>query len=162
MLITIYKLECIVSKKIYIGSTQRFKKRMWEHKTYAHRTTCHEYNTKLSAEIRAHGWANFTATKLTERYVDSTREKFLIESVYMETFRPELNSNKSWCSKDDIMLRRMAYYQQNRKKICSYVRGKRGERIICECGLEIARGSKLCHLRSKQHREWLELAGLNE
>lgn len=162
MLITIYKLECNVSKKLYIGSTQRFKKRMTEHKTYAYRTTCHEYNTKLSSEIRAHGWENFTSAKLTERYVDSNREKLLIESVYMEVFKPELNSNKSWCSKDDVTLRRMSYYQQNRDKICSYVKAKRGERIICECGLEIARGSKLCHVNSKQHREWMELAGLNE
>ena len=161
MLITVYKITCDVTNDSYIGSTICLKRRVKEHVKHSENAIYTDYNLPLARQIREYGWTNFKVEELAERHVDSVREKQLIESVCIEMHKPSLNSNKSWVSQSDKVCQARKYYERNRESICKKVSADRAKRIICECGADICKGSKLTHRNSKRHKEWEALAGLS-
>ena len=81
----IYKLTNKINKKIYIGQTNNFKKRMNSHKSVAYNTNATSYNLPLYCAIRKYGWDNFLKEVVEEindnesqSFVDE-RERFFIQ-----------------------------------------------------------------------------------
>jgi hypothetical protein len=65
--------------------------------------------------------------------------------------KPETRKAYLLANKERLAARDKAYKETNKDEILA----KRQEKIICECGEEIAKFSKWYHLKSKRHQEKL-------
>ena len=136
----IYKLCCKDTdiKEIYIGSTKSFASRKAEHKY-----CCKTEKSKSYQFIRDNGnFENWSMILINEVNCKNKLELLKIEREYIEELKPQLNI--------EIPLRTI----NERQKLEKY-KIKRMDRIqqkvICECGMEIQKGSLLIHTKSKKH-----------
>ena len=149
---SIYKIQCITTDDFYIGSTNNFTRRRYEHRT---RYNCNvkRHNDKLYDFMRINGGLdNFEFSVLEE--VDSDNLK-MIEQKYMDELKPTLNVNKSYPTAEDIRLsfcKHSTNFRRNHPdKIKEEQREYSKKRYDCECGKNIQVCKKARHERTKYH-----------
>jgi len=111
---TIYKIYCKDEniKEFYIGSSKKFKKRKYKHKSDCNNENGRCYNLKVYKFIRANGgYNNFDYEILLETIEDGIKK---IEQEYIDDLQPTLNCNSA-CGFD-----RKEYHKKYNEKIKEY------------------------------------------
>ena len=89
-LIGIYKIENIVTKKFYIGSSHNIFRRWTEHISLLERNTHNNY--LLQDAFNEYGVENFVFTVMVKMPDNTTKEKLLrTEQTYLSSLKPYLN-----------------------------------------------------------------------
>ena len=163
----IYKLICLTTGKIYIGSTTKtLKKRLIEHKSAAKTETCSSKqiianNNYVILLVKA---IIFCETRFQilcwERYYIQkyvcinkkipTRTKAEYYQDNKNRIRAQ-NAIKYQNNKDKVRVENAIYRQNNKDKINE----KRREKVTCECGSVISRKNILAHRKSLKHTRML-------
>lgn len=71
----IYKIENLITKKVYIGQSKCIEKRWQNHKTDAFNSVSHSYNNPLYRSIRKYGLNNFSFEVLEECLIEELNQK---------------------------------------------------------------------------------------
>ena len=91
-----YKIECKDSNVLecYIGSTNDFRLKEQQHKTFCNNKNSEIYNSKLNVFIRANGgWDNFRVVLIEEYFCGDKKEAKKRQRYWFDTFNPTLNTN---------------------------------------------------------------------
>ena len=151
----IYKLTSVHTDKCYVGSTkQSIEKRFYDHShhyTYWKNGTQQYTSSFVLFELGIDAvqiemleeivFKNIIELKDKERFYINTNNcvnKFIPNRTRNERYRD--NPKKD-------LLNNKKYYEKNKKNINLF----RSEKILCECGIEITKGSKTRHLLSQKH-----------
>lgn len=141
----IYKIECNVTGKIYIGSTT---------KTLEQRLACHlkKSNHCTSREVTASG--DFKI-ELIEEYKCQTRDQLRIREQYWMLGFDCVNKHRAFQTPEQ-----KREYDRNWKQ-CHFEQHRELQRnwckirTTCECGADICNGAKSTHLKTKRHRDFI-------
>ena len=71
----IYKIENLITKKVYIGQSKCIEKRWQNHKTDAFNPVSHSYDNPLYRSIRKYGLNNFSFEVLEECLIEELNQK---------------------------------------------------------------------------------------
>ena len=155
----IYKLICLTTGKIYIGSTtQPLRRRLISHKSHAKTETC------SSKQIIA----NNNYVILLVKSIKNCETKFQIlcwERFYIEKYvcinkQKPTRTQPEWVrdNKDKVRTRKAEWYQDNKDKILAKMaiyqqnnKDKIKEKITCECGSVISRSTISAHRKTIKH-----------
>ena len=149
----IYKLCCldVNIKEIYIGSSTNFKQRKRQHKTDCIREKGKSYNRYVYGFIRDNGgWSNWCMIELYKFPCNDRRELQCEENRMMNELQSQLNSRKSYQTKEDrdeyIKNHNKNYNEKHRETKSMKAR----EKIVCDnCGVMMSRASIYCHKKRK-------------
>ena len=152
---SIYKIKCLTTDDFYIGSTNNFTRRRYEHRT---RFNCNtrNCNDKLYDFMRINGGLDNFEFIILKEYEGLTKKELNIEEQkYINELKPTLNAIKSYNTPEDIRLRACRQtalyrerYPEKTKEECR-IRSKK--RYKCECGKEVSLQHKARHKRSDYH-----------
>jgi len=151
----------------YVGSTVNMIERVRCHKNNCNNPNGAKYNLKVYKTIRQHGgWGEFKMMPIGYAEQLTLTEAHVIEEKYRVELCADLNSfvchltqeqrkernklnKREWgqINKEAISKKKKVYAENNKDKIKTRIR----EKITCECGCEIGRGSVARHRRSKKH-----------
>jgi hypothetical protein len=181
----IYKIVCndTECKSIYIGSTISFKHRKSKHKSDCTNENKKSYNLKIYQSIRDNGgWDNWQMI-LVEYYPCETKlELEKREREIYEELKADLNTNKPYISKEEILeikkenrktnieffrKRDKEYYKNNKQKRLLYgkeyrelntdkLKEYRKQKITCQCGSIVGILKVRRHERTKKHIKYME------
>jgi hypothetical protein len=166
---------------VYVGSTTSFKHRKNQHKFRALNPDNCKVHLKLYESIRKFGgWESWRMIQICEYPCDSKRDAEKEEDRYMVELKACLNVNRAYCS-EERRKEQMKHGQERRKEklgpdgIKEYNKLKDNQRsdkkkiyyletrqdyvkekITCECGYIVSRGSLNCHKKSTRHKLKLE------
>ena len=174
-----YKISCI-DKNVdytYIGSTQNFRRRKWEHKSVCTNEANKRYNITLYKTIRENGnWENWTMSPIGKGMFENKVDALIEEQKYINDNNTTLNTNKAFSTKEDrytyIKQYNNQYRETHKEEIKKYrethkeelkdkkkndieLQAKRKEKTTCECGGCYTYAHKACHFKSKRHIDYL-------
>ena len=178
----IYKLCCkdTTIEDIYIGSTTNFRRRKCAHKNSCNDVNSKEYLLYKNMFIRDNGgWDNWDMIQIKEVSCNSKRELETEERKVFDELKPTLNSNLPYQTSEEKRLKRnnecKKYQQRNKDAINEkhkiylskdktkwreygneYMRKRRQEKILCECGKTIVKDNKKRHEKTKRHLSNIE------
>ena len=158
---TIYKI-CSKNGEIkdcYVGSTENFKERRWNHKSHCNNSFDDAYNYKVYRFIRDNGgWDNWKFEILESGKCENKPERHKIERSWVEKLNATLNGvipsrtlkegKKEYYekNKDKIKESSREYYEKNRDKKLEYW----NQKVPCdECGTVMNRSSLTRHKKRK-------------
>ena len=149
---SIYKIQCLTTDDFYIGSTNNFTRRRYEHRN---RYNCNTKNSndKLYDFMRLNGGLdNFEFSILEE---DISINKRLVEQKYINELKPTLNAIKSYATEEDKRLslckNSTRYRLKYPDKVKEYDKEYKKKEYDCECGKTIKVFKKARHERTKNH-----------
>jgi len=123
----VYKLFCLDSdiKEFYIGSSKKFKRRKYEHKSRCNNENSDRYNLKVYKFIRANGGYNNFDYEILLKTEDDNDIKIL-EQKYIDELKPTLNRYNA-CgldikeyrlnNKEKLSKQKKLYYKNNKEKM---------------------------------------------
>lgn len=162
-----YKLVCndLNIKECYVGHTTDFKSRKYNHKQSVENINHKDYNSKKSTFIREHGeFENWSMIEIETYKCNDVHEACARERYWYETLGAKLNkcvpsrSHKEYyekwseTNKEQIQKNRKEWYEDNKEKL----KTQRSAQYECECGSIIRKDSKVKHLKSVKHCQFLE------
>jgi len=184
----IYKIECNVTEKVYIGSTceptlaRRLTKHVGSYRCYLNG----KFNYISSFDVLQN--RNYDIV-LIESYPCNSKDELHARERYHTNNIDCVNKNKGQGminelgekqynkqyyndNKDKIIEKSKEYYKQNKEKSKEYyeknkdiILAKKNEKHMCICGNCYTNASKLQHLKSKKHQQYLKyktiIDGLN-
>jgi hypothetical protein len=131
----------------YNGQTTDFERRKYQHTRSCVNPNHKTYNYKIYQKIREQGgFDNFEFVILEIHLVNDMSEARIREQYWYNLLESNMNgcnplqTSKEWLKK---------YRQTNKYK--EYNKIYHRQKITCECGLIISRGSTLFHKKSKKH-----------
>ena len=137
----IYKLCCDGVNEFYIGSSFSYQSRKWQHKSKCNNTNTKVYNRNIYQYIRANGgFDNWKFEILEENEFENKEALHIREQYYIGLLKPILNSRGAIFDKEQRRKNQKQYFQV---------------KVVCECGSELSRGSKLRHQNSEKHQKYL-------
>ena len=146
---------------VYIGSTNNFKRRMWEHKSHCCNEKSEKHNLFIYNYIRSHGgWDSFDSEIIHEFECKDDKEKRMMEQEYINRYSFGLNSKSSYqttkqyseANKEKNKQYQKQYREANKEKIAA--KGK--IKFTCECGSTLRKSDKAKHEKSKKHQKYIE------
>ena len=142
------------SNDCYIGSTNDFKHRRWNHISDSNNEKSRHYNYKLYKFIRENGgWDNFDMVKVCDC---EEEERNKMEQYHIDFIKPSLNSYNvildREAKKEKQRLHRRKKYKE-KGKIWNEERKK--QRYTCECGSELRWVDKVRHNATLKHQRFL-------
>ena len=151
----IYKIVCkdINIKDLYVGSTTNFIQRKKSHKNSCNYENQKNYNSYVYKFIRENGgWDNWDMIELEKYPCNDRNEKDKRERFWLEELKASLNcfipsrTKKEWYEKNK---------KEKNEKSRIYYEEKLKEKVECECGSIISKGSLTRHLKTLKHQNWL-------
>jgi hypothetical protein len=164
MKIIIYKIQHLTKPElIYIGSTQNFEVRAYQHKI---KSSEENPKQKLYKCIQENdGWNNFTCVSIDEFETDSRQAGRIRENHKMIELKATLNNNRAFITKQEAKQSVKDYYLKHRDELIL----KKKSKIKCSCGCLLSRSNPYTHKTTKKHLKLLnetnetnELNELNE
>jgi hypothetical protein len=180
MIYSIYKILCDdLPDFIYVGSTQAFRQRKWEHKSMCNNEKSKLHNIKLYNTIRNNGgWENWRMVCIAEIEVDTKRQAEIIEEEYRLKLNGNLNSHRCYRTEEQRLERDRErckeYYENNKEKLKDYYetnkehikettktyrdnnKEQRNKKFNCECGGKYTFSNKSQHEKSIIHKNYIE------
>ena len=158
-----YKLVCndLNIKECYVGHTTDFKSRKYNHKQSIENINHKDYNSKKSTFIREHGgFENWSMIQIEPYPCEKLQEAIARERYWYEELHATLNSHcpnrntKEWrkVNKEQLQVKNKKYYEDNKDKL----EEQRSTKYECDCGSTIRQDSKIKHLKSFKHCQFLE------
>ncbi len=155
----IYKLvhrEDYDNANIYIGSTTDFRRRKSAHKTSCNSKNSKEYNSKKYQYIRNNGgWEEWAMIEIERYPCNDGNGARSCEEYWRSHFNSQLNAIRAHITDKQDKEIRKKYREQNKDTHKLYYeknKDKNKEKITCECGCIISRGSIADHKRTPKHR----------
>jgi hypothetical protein len=146
MKIIIYKIQHLTKPElIYIGSTQNFDMRAYQHKIKSSEPNPTQKLYKCIKENE--GWNNFNCISIDEFETDSRQAGRIRENHKMIEFKATLNNNRAFITKQEAKQSVKDYYLKNRDELILKKRSK----ITCECGCLLSRSNPYTHRQTKKH-----------
>lgn len=132
----IYKIE--TGDGVYVGSTNDYKKRIISHKSCIYNENSKHYNSKLYKTIRANdGDCEFT---IYEDNLSTTKDELRIrEEEVRVLLGATLNSYRAITT------------DEQKKQQMTNADIKKADKVTCECGCVVTRGSINRHKRTAKH-----------
>ena len=169
----IYKIYNTINDDIYIGSTaQKLCERMRNHRN-DHKSRS-SFNYPIYKAFREHGVENFFIELIEKCPCNDKDELRRTEGKYIRELKPSLNIRiEGRCQKeyyndnrDHLLIKKKEYYIDNKEYFIKVnqqygevnktrIAAHKAEKIKCECGCVVTRGSLLRHKRSKRHEKAL-------
>ena len=177
MIYTIYKLCCDDTDKFYVGSTRNRKERVRKH-----RNDSKVKDSKVYQTIREFGgWDNWRMVDLERYECDNKRQAEKREEELRVQLKAELNTRKSYRTKEEEAQYQKDYYLANKTHLDEYkkkhfethkeehnrdakkhrethreeIKARARELVMCECGLTLTKSCMSRHRKSKRHTEWM-------
>jgi hypothetical protein len=176
----IYKLECLTTGKVYIGSTtkqylsQRLAQHISHYKQWKNGKCCYITSFEI---LEADNYQMTLLESCACESVDQLHamERHFIKSMdcvnkvipnrtdddrrdYRKAYRHnninifrERDRQYYLTNSDRILDRNRRYREANREKVADH----KSEKITCPCGATVSRGCLLRHERTKKHQLWL-------
>jgi len=153
---------------VYIGSTNNYKKRMWDHKTRCNNHEVYGHHYFLYKYIRQNGgWDNFQSEIIHEFECKDDKEKRMMEQEYINRYSFGLNSWKAFSTVDERKEYEKEYREANKEKINEYARQYREDnkekiaakgkiKFTCECGSTFRKADKSKHEKTKKHIKYVQ------
>ena len=118
----IYKIEHIENVSlVYVGHTTNFTKRKYKHKSNCKNETSKEYNHKVYQMIRENGgWEAFNMIEVEKYSCNDKREASRRENEVMKELKTNMNTIKSYCSREETLERRRQYFENNKESYKEY------------------------------------------
>ncbi len=152
---SIYKIKCLTTNDFYIGSTNNFTRRKYQHRSHFR---CNVKNScdKLYDFMRLNGGLdNFDFSILEEFKNIIKKELKIIEQKYIDELKPTLNAIKSYATEEDIRLMyckgSSKYRIKHPDKIKAYGKEYQQRRYDCECGKNVQLCKKSRHEKTAYH-----------
>ena len=157
----IYKITNDYNDEIYIGSTcDTLNRRFSCHKRDFKSEQCK--NRPLYKLMNEIGFERFRIElieeytcqdkyQLRQREGHFIRELGTLNILITGRSRPESQKEYREANKDKIKEQQKEYYEVNKDKICEHQKARIKERVLCECGCSINRGSISHHKKSMKH-----------
>tara|TARA_R110002126_G_scaffold40524_6_gene119188 strand:- start:942 stop:1373 length:432 start_codon:yes stop_codon:yes gene_type:complete len=143
MIYFIYKLQ--VNDDIYIGSTNCFEKRMYDHKS----KTMNGHHYRLYKTIRENGGWDIVDCQVLLKYECENRiQAIMKEEEFRKVYNACLNTKKAYTTKEELN----EYYSKWRETN----RDKQNEQLNCLCGGRYTKCNYTHHLNSKKHINYLK------
>ena len=148
----IYKIKCLTTDDFYIGSTNNFIRRRYEHRTSYN---CNVKNScdKLYDFMRLNGGLDNFEFSIVEENISINKK--IIEQKYINELKPSLNAIKAYATKEDNRLSSCKQTAKFRLKhpdlIKEYQIEYRKKEYECECGKTIKVCRKSSHVKTKNH-----------
>lgn len=126
-----YKISCLdeTIDYIYIGSTQDFIRRKYEHKNCCINERSKHYNLQVYKFIRENGgWKNFQMIPIDECEFETKLHARIHEQKLIEKFENRLNVKNAYTNeknKDKIREYQKEYYKENKQSISGYQKNYR-------------------------------------
>jgi len=137
---------------IYIGSTKDFYNRKLHHKSDCNNPNSKNHNFKLYQYIRENGeWDNFEMLEIGVVEYETDEEFRIEEQKWIDDLGATLNNYRSYTSKEDMKDHLRRHRKQHYKKLTVKEKKYKNEKIKCECGSLVNRGSIARHRKSKKH-----------
>ena len=118
----IYKIEHIENVSlVYVGHTTNFTKRKYKHKSNCKNETSKEYNHKVYQMIRENGgWEAFNMIEVEKYSCNDKREASRRENEVMKELKTNMNTIKSYCSREETLERGRQYFENNKESYKEY------------------------------------------
>jgi len=118
----IYKIEHIENVSlVYVGHTTNFTKRKYKHKSNCKNETSKEYNHKVYQMIRENGgWEAFNMIEVEKYSCNDKREASRRENEVMKELKANMNTIKSYCSREETLERGRQYFENNKESHKEY------------------------------------------
>ena len=101
----------------YVGSTNNFKRRKYEHKKIWYNPNSVNYNFKVYKCIRTNGgWDNFTM-EIVETTEKTGEDLLDLEKYYIKELNADLNTNSPLRTKEELIFYNKNYYEENKEEI---------------------------------------------
>lgn len=159
-----YKLVSDVDDEFYLGSTCLL---------LSQRYHCHKQLAKDKPDrpVYKHfneiGWENVKIILVEEYPCNSKIEMLKKERELYDELKPTLNRKRPYQTKEERLKQMSDYRDKNEEKIAQYKKENREEmllkkrgysavKMICDCGVEIRKGDKSNHCKSKKHKEFIK------
>jgi len=162
----------------YVGHTTNFKQRKNSHKSNCNNVNDRLYNIKLYKIIRENGGWNAFKMVFIEKYPCSNRrEAEAREEELIKNLSKNMNSHKAFRTEEEALKKQKQnqkkYYEKNKKEIKEQQKeyyelnkekliekrkelyAKNKEKHLCECGSIITLNSKIGHLKTKKHLDYI-------
>jgi len=179
----IYKIICnnLTITECYVGHTNNFVKRKYQHKH-----SCNTINCKLYQMIRENGgWDNWTMTPICEYPCENYIQACIKEEEYRIELQSSLNNNKcyielsrdkykkKWAEehKEEIAEKAKEKYQKNKEIVAEknkiyrdenkeILAEKRKNIYTCSCGSILTICKKSRHEKTKKHQDFMKTTTL--
>jgi len=169
----IYKIECLTTGLIYVGSTtkERLSQRMVEHRKKYKRHLKGKYPYTTSFKVLEND--NYITGLLESVNCNTKDELYAREGFYIKTLncvnkhmmgrtRQEYRQD----NKEQIQEQRKQYYQNNIEHKKEYdkqyretkneqIKKRQSEKFICECGCQYSYSAKARHIKSIRHQNFV-------
>ena len=118
----IYKIEHIENVSlVYVGHTTNFTKRKYKHKSNCKNETSKEYNHKVYQMIIENGgWEAFNMIEVEKYSCNDKREASRRENEVMKELKANMNTIKSYCSREETLERGRQYFENNKESYKEY------------------------------------------
>jgi hypothetical protein len=105
------------TKKVYVGSTNDLKRRIWQHKSSCNNEKNKDYNINLYQYIRENGGFNEYEFIILECYVCNFKyELHYKEDNYIKMYPNNLNSHRAYLTGQEIKEYTKKYRDENKEK----------------------------------------------
>ncbi len=154
----IYKIVCKDTSitDTYIGHTTDFSKRKTKHKSVCSNKNDIHNNFRVYQCINANGgWDNWSMIELEKYVAVDANDACKRERYFFELIKPTLNIALPAQTQEDKKQYNKSYYQNNIENFKEATK-IRSEKVICECGCIVCKGSLNLHKTSKKHKSLLE------
>ena len=135
---------------IYVGRTNNYKRRVWQHKKNCTNRRSKKYKYKLYQHVRQlGGFDKFSFSTLDT--ADDEEDAKQLEILFYDMLKPICNTNTPLNKWNDYM---RSYYKKNPEKRIAhneYMKTK----VICECGKSSARCNMTKHRKTKFHQDFI-------
>lgn len=157
-LIYLIKHKTCDTKKVYVGSTNNFKRRISKHRHDCNNEKNKVYNYNLYKYIRENGGFNEYEFIILECYVCNFKyELYYREDDYIQMYDNNLNTFRAYLTDEEHKNKNneinKKYYDKNKKIISQKNKEKK---ITCECGAIVRKDSITRHLKSLKHIAFIE------
>tara|TARA_R110001632_G_scaffold92849_6_gene198121 strand:- start:2610 stop:3086 length:477 start_codon:yes stop_codon:yes gene_type:complete len=151
----LYEIKCLTTEDFYIGSTNNFQRRKYEHTARTNRNVKNECD-KLYNFIRLNGGLNNFEFKIIKTFENIDKEELVKEEdILIRKLKPTLNAIRAYNSKEDYDIRNRQisakYRKKNPEKIKEYFFMYNKKKVICSCGAEVSLSHIRRHEATKKH-----------
>ena len=137
------------TKRVYVGSTNDFKRRIWKHKFSCNNEKNKDYNINLYQYLRENGGFNEYEFIILECYVCNFKHDLHYkEDDYIKIYPNNLNKLRAYLTRREIKEYYKKYRDENRYKL--------KEKINCECGSIVGKNDIARHRKTLKHIEYIE------
>ena len=154
---TFYKIVCKDEniKDLYVGKTTDLKKRWYCHKSNCNNKNDRKYNLKLYQFIRENGNINNWNIIEIEKGEYDDKDSAIRERYWIEELNANLNSEIPSRTRKEKCKEYRDNHKEYYKEYLKEYRDKNRESILCECGGKYQLFTKLIHLKTKLHQDYL-------